>query len=199
MVRLGLGFDDGFPNLRFHMPDERLQLLSCLRTCGVREIEVHSLIAHCNSVLDTAVDLQAPLDVVIHDYSWFCPRITLTAGDHRYCGEPEIAGCRACIAENGANFDAPISPDELIARTRRITEVARSIIAPSRDAARRIRALWSARVDKGMGTPISFTPRDKAAGQQGPVRVCVIGAIGYEKVIRLVAVRADGRNSEYAA
>ena len=23
VVRLGLGFDDGFPNLRFHMPDER--------------------------------------------------------------------------------------------------------------------------------------------------------------------------------
>ena len=182
VVRLGLGFDDGFPNLRFHMPDERLQLLSCLRTCGVREIEVHSLIAHCNSVLDTAVDLQAPLDVVIHDYSLFCPRITLTAGDHRYCGEPEIAGCRACITENGANFDAPISPDELIARTRRITEVARSIIAPSRDAARRILQRFGRDVSiREWEPPISVTPRDKAAGQQGPVRVCVIGAISYEK------------------
>ena len=138
VVRLDLGFDDKFPNLRFRMPDERSQLLSCLRACGVREIEVHSLIGHYDSVLDTVIDLQVPLDVVIHDYSWFCPRITLTAGDHRYCGEPAITGCRACIADSGGNFDAPVSPDELVARTRQLTKVARSIIAPSRDAKRRI-------------------------------------------------------------
>ena len=183
MVRLVWALDDGFPNLRFHMPDERLQLVilpSNMRCARDRGAQSHQRTAIAFSIL--AVDLQAPLDVVIHDYSWFCPRITLTAGDHRYCGEPEIAGCRACITENGANFDAPISPDELIARTRRITEVARSIIAPSRDAARRILQRFGRDVSiREWEPPISVTPRDKAAGQQGPVRVCVIGAISYEK------------------
>ena len=65
------------------MPDEQLRLLSYLRACGVREIEVHSLIAHGDSVIDTVFGVQAPLNLVIHDYSWFCPRISLTAGNNR--------------------------------------------------------------------------------------------------------------------
>ena len=128
------------------MPDEQASLLSCLRACGVREIEVHSLIGHSDSVMDLILDLRVPVDLVIHDYSWFCPRISLTDGNHRYCGEPAIAACRDCVAKNGTNFDAPVSPDELVERTRRLMEVARSIIAPSRDAARRIEKRFGRKV-----------------------------------------------------
>jgi GT2 family glycosyltransferase/glycosyltransferase involved in cell wall biosynthesis len=184
VTRLDTGFRDEFPNLRFHMPSERKFLMSCLKACGVHEIEVHSLTGHDRSVVDLIVDLQKPLDIVVHDYSWFCARITLTAGDHRYCGEPAIAGCRDCVADNGTNFDEPISPDELVARTSRLIKVARSVITPSRDAARRIANHFGreAVVREWESPPRRFALRKiRAAGRTRPTRVCVVGAIGYEK------------------
>ena len=173
---------------------------------GVRvsEIEVHSLIGHSDSVLDLIFDLRAPVDLVIHDYSWFCPRISLTAGDHRYCGEPAIAACRDCVAENGTNFDEPVSPDELIDRTRRLTEVARSIIAPSRDAARRIEKRFGRDVvDQGMGAtaPVSRS-RDMAASSRAVTTRAGMRCRGdwlRKGLCESVAVRPDGRRSEYAA
>ena len=152
VVQLDIGFDNDFPNLRFRLPDERDFLLSCLRACGVRTIEVHSLVGHSDSVLGTILDLEAPVDLVIHDYSWFCPRITLTTGAHRYCGEPAIAVCYDCIADSGTNFDEPVSPDELINRTRRLVGAARSIIAASSDFGTPYRGpLWASGVDQGVG------------------------------------------------
>ena len=41
--------------------------------------------------------VRAPYDVYVHDYAWFCPRITLTAEGDRYCGEPGGAPCAACV------------------------------------------------------------------------------------------------------
>ena len=184
VARLDTGFQDEFPNLRFCMPDEQASLLSALRACGVRDIEVHSLIGHSDSVVDLILGLRAPVDLVIHDYSWFCPRISLTDGNYRYCGEPAIAACRDCVAKNGTNFDAPESPDELVDRTLQLTEAARSIIAPSRDAASRIEKRFDREVViEDWEPPRRFALREicETAGQSRPVRVCVVGAIGYEK------------------
>jgi glycosyltransferase involved in cell wall biosynthesis len=159
-------------------------LTSCLKACGLREIEVHSLTGHDSSVVDLILDLQIPLDIVIHDYSWFCPRITLTTGDHRYCGEPAIAVCRDCVDDHGTNFEEPISPDELVARTSRLIDVARSIITPSGDAALRMANHFGREaVIREWEQPRPFAPRkvSHAAGRTRPIRVCVVGALGYEK------------------
>ena len=184
VVRLDTGFRNEFPNLRFRMPDEQASLLSYLRACRVGEIEVHSLIGHGDSVIDLILGVEAPVNLVIHDYSWFCPRISLTNGNHSYCGEPAIAGCRDCVTNNGSNFDEPVSPDELVERTRRLIEVARSIVAPSRDAARRIEERFGRKVVvREWEQPRSFAIQDisPAAGRARPARICVVGAISYEK------------------
>jgi GT2 family glycosyltransferase len=184
VAQLDTGFQDEFPNLRFCMPDEQASLLSALRAWRVRGIEVHSLIGHSDSVVDLILDLRVPVDLVIHDYSLFCPRISLTDGNYRYCGEPAIAACRDCVAKNGTNFDAPVSPDELVERTGRLMEVARSIIAPSGDAARRIEKHFGRKVvvreweQPGRSAIQDFRA---AAGRSRPVRICVVGAISYEK------------------
>ena len=148
------------------------------------QIEVHSLIGHADTVIDLILGLRVPLHVMIHDYSWFCPRISLTAGDHRYCGEPAIAVCRDCIADHGTNFDGPVSPDELVDRTLRLIGVAHSIIAPSRDSARRIERRFGREVMVAhweQPRRLALQDISKAAGQSQPVRICVVGAIGYEK------------------
>ena len=184
VARVDTGYLDEFPNLRFRLPDERASLISCLEACNVCAVEVHSLIGHADTVIDLILGLRVPIYVMIHDYSWFCPRISLTAGDHRYCGEPAIAVCRDCIADHGTNFDGPVSPDELVDRTLRLIGVAHSIIAPSRDSARRIERRFGREVMVAhWEQPRRLTLQDisKAAGQSQPVRICVVGAIGYEK------------------
>ncbi len=184
VARVDTAFQDEFPNLRFRLPDEQAYLIACLKACNVGEIEVHSLIGHGDAVIDLVLGLRAPLHLVIHDYSWFCPRVSLTTGDHRYCGEPAIAGCRNCIADHGTNFDGPVLPDQLVDRTARLIKAAHSIIAPSKDAAQRIER----RFGRGVVVAHWEQPRQlalheicEAAGQSRPVRVCVVGAIGYEK------------------
>jgi glycosyltransferase involved in cell wall biosynthesis len=184
-VLLDAGFDDAYPNLRFRLPAERAALADVLRSCALREIAVHNLIGHHDSLIDLLHEQPAPLDVTIHDYAWFCPRITLTALGHRYCGEPAIAGCRDCVASLGGRLDEPISPDELLVRSQRLFDAARSIVAPSEDAARRIRnhftglavtvQPWEA------AAPPAPRPIAAAAGRTRRLRVCVIGAIGPEK------------------
>jgi GT2 family glycosyltransferase/glycosyltransferase involved in cell wall biosynthesis len=184
VVRLDIGFADEFPNLRFSLPNEQHLLLSCLRACGVQVTEVHSLVGHSECVLDIVRDLQAPLDLVIHDYSWFCPRITLTTGDHRYCGEPPITTCYECLADSGADSDTPLSLDKLIDRTSQLMNGARSIVAASSDSARRMTNRFGRDVSvKAWEKPRRFKAlvAHNLAEPEGPVRVCVVGAIGYEK------------------
>ena len=184
VVQLDIGFEDSFPNLRFFLPNEHDRLLSCLRTSNVRATEIHSLVGHSNSVLDVVDDLRTPIDLVIHDYSWFCPRITLTTGDHRYCGEPPITTCYACLADNGPDTDATLPLDRLIDRSRHLIGKARSIVAASHDSASRITHRFGRSVSvREWEEPSRYAPciTDNEAESRVPVRVCVVGAIGYEK------------------
>jgi GT2 family glycosyltransferase/glycosyltransferase involved in cell wall biosynthesis len=183
-VRLDLGFEGQYPNLLFGMPDERAELLACLRACRVSEIEVHSLIGHGGSVAQLIVDLQVPFHVVVHDYSWFCPRVSLMGGNDRYCGEPSIATCRDCIADHGADPDVTLSPDALVDRSQHLIGAARSVIAPSRDTAARIERHFGREVVCAhweQAHPLVLRNVSRQAGNVRPVRVCVVGAIGYEK------------------
>jgi GT2 family glycosyltransferase/glycosyltransferase involved in cell wall biosynthesis len=183
-VTLDTGFDNAYPNLRFRLPQEQAALQACLQDCAVRAVEVNSLVGHAAELVDLVLAQKLPFDVVIHDYSWFCPRITLTTGEHRYCGEPPIAQCRDCVATHGTNLDEDISPDALVARSRRLLGAAAAVVAPSRDAARRIGAHFGANATLAIWeTPPAVAPRpvSLAAGRVRPVRVCVAGAIGQEK------------------
>jgi GT2 family glycosyltransferase len=183
-VLIDTGFDDAYPNLRFRLPKERAALVDCLHDCAIREIEVNSLIGHDASMIDVILEYTVPLDVVIHDYAWFCPRITLTAFGHRYCGEPTIAACRDCVAMHGSNLDEDISPDELLFRSRRLFDAARAIVAPSEDAARRIHSHFGVTVTvRPWDAPRSLSLRavQSEAGRTRKLRVCVVGAIGPEK------------------
>jgi hypothetical protein len=65
VARLDIGYQDEYPNLRFRMPDERTDLLNCLQTCGVGEIEVHSLIGHGDSVVELILSIRARLHLVV--------------------------------------------------------------------------------------------------------------------------------------
>ncbi|WP_419730841.1 glycosyltransferase [Lichenicola sp.] len=130
--------EENYPNLRYALPGELEELVALLAGEGVLHAEWHHLLGHHASLRALCDRLGVPYDAYIHDYAWFCQRIALVGPQGRYCGEPDVAGCETCIAIQGSNLDETISMPGLLARSAIELAAARRVIAPSRDAARRI-------------------------------------------------------------
>ena len=183
-----------FPNLRYVLPDETDALLALLSGEGLLHAEWHHLLGHHPQVRTLCRLLAIPYDIYIHDYAWFCERIALVGPSGHYCGEPDIAGCNACVSAQGSNLSEPISPAALHLRSSDELMAARQVIAPSGDAARRIsrhfpsvRPLVTAWEDDRPGLTMDQVadpaPRPAGLPTAPPrrARVCVIGGIGIEK------------------
>lgn len=171
---------EAYPNLLYQLPGELPDLIRLLRPERPAHVELHHTLGHDPSVLELAAALGVPWDAYIHDYAWFCPRIALLSYGRRYCGEPDVAGCKACVADLGSHLDEPISVPALVARSTRVLGGARRVVAPSADAAARIRRhfpLVAPRVLPWERDPASARPILRRA----PRRVAVVGAIGAEK------------------
>jgi glycosyltransferase involved in cell wall biosynthesis len=128
-----------------------------------------------------------PYDLHVHDYAWLCGRVALVGPARRYCGEPEVAQCEACVADAGSLIDEDITVATLRRRSAALMARARSVIVPSEDAASRIRRHFP------KTRPVVVPHEDDAAlGDPPPLtatkvcRVCVIGAIGIHKGYEVV-------------
>lgn len=180
---LGDGPEGGTPNLRFHVPEELSQLARLLKADRPIRAEVHHLIGHDHAILDLFTQLQIPYEVVIHDYSWLCPRINLVGTEHRYCGEPDVGHCESCIDDAGTTNDEDTRPTMLRQRSTAELSGASGIVVPSQDVATRIRRhfpLTAPRIDPWENDQDIHVP-EFPPGRDDEVRVCVIGAIGIEK------------------
>ena len=175
---------DAYPNLTFTMPDEQAALVALLRAERPTHVELHHWIGHDASVFGLARRLGIPCDVVVHDYAWFCPRVTLTGPDGRYCGEPPVSQCEACVRDAGGCLGEEIKPTALRQHSRAFLSAARKVSAPSRDIARRM-----ARQFDGLACTVDEPEADAPAPRlpprlrppDGVVRVCVVGAISPHK------------------
>ena len=188
-ARNGEASADRFPNLRFRLPGELTELAKFLRRDRPRHIEVHQLLGHHHSVMQLARLLEVPQDIYIHDYQWFCPRVALVGADRRYCGEPDIRACEACIADAGSNLQEDIPVAALVARSAADLRRARRVIAPSDDAAWRIRRhfpmlrpeVLSWEDDAAIAAPPPPLLARNAIRPGTRRRVLIPGAIGIEK------------------
>jgi len=172
----------GFPNLIYAVPSELPALTALLRDDRPTHIELHHRLGHAPDIMGLAAALGVPWDVYVHDYAWFCQRIALVSHHGRYCGEPEMPGCQACIADLGTLLEEEISVPALVERSTLDLTGACQVYAPSRDAALRITRHFPTlrpvitpwEDDTAWPTPM---PVPAAAVR----RVCIIGAIGREK------------------
>ena len=172
--------DAPYPNLTYAVPDELPELAQLLRPDRPRHLELHHLLGHDHAVLGLGRLLRLPVDLFVHDYAWFCPRIALVSTGRRYCGEPDVAGCEACVADLGSMLQEDIAVPALLARSAADLASARQVVAPSADAAARIRRHFPS------VAPVVQNWEDDAPAPvpmpSGAVRrVCVVGAIGLEK------------------
>ncbi|MBN9564195.1 MAG: glycosyltransferase [Alphaproteobacteria bacterium] len=181
-VVLGDGPAGGFPNLRFTLPDELPGLTRFLARERPACIEFHHLLGHDPGVMALPDRLGVPYRVRVHDYACFCPRLVLVGGNRRYCGEPDIADCESCVADHGRYMGDEMSVAALREGSARFLGAAERVEVPSRDAAARLTRYFPALAP----TVVPLEPEPDAIPQPkppqcGPVRVCVVGAIGVEK------------------
>ena len=170
------------PNLRFDLPGELAAMVRLLAPWRPAAIEMHHRLGHHTSIRDLPGRLGVPTSWWVHDHAWLCPRVTLTAGDGRYCGEPPPNACNRCIDAWGRLDEETIDPAGLRMRSADDFGRASSLIVPSADVAARLRRhIPSARPDIrpwAVEPPFALAP---AGPRDGPHRVAVIGAIGVQK------------------
>jgi GT2 family glycosyltransferase len=181
---LGNGVEGGTPNMRFSLPGELDLLSGILEADNPVRAEVHHMIGHDHRLLDLFEHLNIPYEIIVHDYSWFCPRINLVGANARYCGEPDIAACEACVADAGPKNDETTSPRALRQRSHAEMAEASAVIVASSDVAIRIKRHFPSVQPKVVGweDDSSLPAADPAPLHlDGTRRVCVVGAIGIEK------------------
>jgi GT2 family glycosyltransferase/glycosyltransferase involved in cell wall biosynthesis len=172
------------PNLRFTLPSGLDDLVRLLRPDRPDAVEIHHLQGHDPVVTDLAGRLGITCQIHIHDFAWFCPRVTLLGPTRHYCGEPaEVATCEACIADAGRNDERSDSVSDLRAHSAVVLAGA-AVFAPSGDAAIRITRhfpqtrphIAALENDEVLPPDLPLLPRSG-----GRRRVGIVGAIGVEK------------------
>ncbi|HQT66486.1 MAG: hypothetical protein B7Z78_00170 [Rhodospirillales bacterium 20-60-12] len=191
-----------YPNLTYDLPREAPALHALLRRLKPDHAQLHHSLGQHPSIRDLAHELGIAQDIVVHDYAAFCPRVNLIGAGRRYCGEPAIAQCTICVADEGNEIAEAISPADLRARSAGEFARARRIAVPSADAAKRLArhfpSLSAIQLDV---TPwendeLDFSLRPPP-GPRAPRRIAVIGGIGPAKgydVLRDCARDAASRN-----
>jgi GT2 family glycosyltransferase len=191
--------DESISDLAYDIPRELPTLHRLVHRLSFVRIELHHVLGHHPNVIELVRSLGRPYDAFIHDYVWLCPRVTLIGSNGRYCGEPAVRQCRICVAKNGSELSEPIDAAELRRRSARWLGGADRVIAPSQDAAARIRRHFPGLAPMVMpwehivhGT--HTVPRRDGSDR---LRVAVIGAIGQHKGygILLACARAAAKRN----
>ncbi|MFC7397136.1 glycosyltransferase [Chelatococcus sp. GCM10030263] len=126
----------GQPDVAFHPQDDFPQIVERLRGLHVARIHVHQLFTVPIDVRRLVEELRVAFDFTVHDYHTLCPRVHFKTRENAYCGEPDEAGCTACL-EDWSRAD---ERDIVDYRTRYtwVYREAERIICPSRDVAARV-------------------------------------------------------------
>ncbi|MEJ0016324.1 MAG: glycosyltransferase [Acetobacteraceae bacterium] len=173
----------GHPELA--LPADRTgDLVMVLQSAGVTRAHIHHLMSMDVDVRALVHRLGVPFDVTVHDYFAICPQVNLLPWlQGAYCGEPDIAGCNACIA------DRPSYSSRDIVSWRRANAwqfiEADRVICPSEDVRTRLaRYGFDGRAvvvphEPVPAEPWKLAPASVTKGR--PLRVAVIGVLAGQK------------------
>ncbi len=155
---------------------------SFLKLAGVQQVQVHHLLGYGPMIRRGLAQAGLQHEFHVHDYYTLCPQVTLTTEEYEYCGEPEPRGCNACIARRPSNGSSDIVNWRL--NHEWVVRGASRVVAPSRDAAARMRRFHAVDVDvvhheRGIlpGTSRQVRP----ATATDPWRVVILGVLAPHK------------------
>ena len=183
------GIADDCPNLVYAVPGELPALLRLLRASKPEIIEAHHLAGYPAAIYDLITNLRMPYDVHIHDYAWFCPRLSLVGAHDRYCGEPALPDCETCITDNGHFLQQDITVDALRRRSAGFLSAARRVVVPSDDTGIRMRRHFAGLTttlaphedDAALAVSSVAPTLTRSTPRQARPSVCVVGGIGVHK------------------
>lgn len=179
-VKITLPGAPGFQDLLFRVDDGIAAFLALLASLPVEKVELHHFLGLDAPFVDACLALDAPADIYIHDYSWYCPRLSLLSAKGGYCGEPGLAACKSCIAETASELHDDLGPEALRERSARWLGQARHVHVPCNDVRQRY-----ARAFPGVNFEIALwqekAPPAVAIADPVPHRIAIIGAIGEQK------------------
>ena len=177
-----------FPNLKYAMPRELPLLQKLLARERPRAIELHHMVGHEPAVLGLLDGLRVPYDVHVHDYGLLCGRVALVGPTQRYCGEPDVVRCEACVADAGNLIDEDISVSRTpaaIGQTARRCAARDSCPPPTRRHGSAATSLRHSRLQCRTRTTLDCR-NHPAVAPSSHCRVCVVGAIGIHKGYQVV-------------
>ena len=192
----------GHPELA--LPADRASdLAMLLKSARVTRAHIHHLMGMDLDVRALLHQLGVPFDVTVHDYFAICPQVNLLPWlQGAYCGEPDVAGCNACIA------DRPSHGSRDIVSWRRgnawqFIEADR-VICPSEDVRKRLARY---RLDRHAivvpHEPVTIGPwpmSPPTLGKGRALRVAVIGVLANHKgavTVMTVASAADPADARH--
>ena len=171
----------------FRLPDDLAPLAGTLRAIGVARLHFHHVHGLPRSILELPRACGVPYDCTLHDYVAICPQYHLVDERGRYCGEPDAAGCAACLAKRPGQWGLDIGAWR--AALGELLRSAERVIAPSEDVAARMR-----RYHPGLRVDVWSHPEPAPAPAPPVVRVATLGNLSPEKGLRVVAAcAADAR------
>jgi GT2 family glycosyltransferase len=185
----------GFDDLHYDYATEAGALISLLGKLELDHIELHHFLDLPPSLIEQLFDFGCPVDISIHDYVWYCPRITLLDKSGIYCGEPDAATCQSCVDENGSRLKENITIAALRKRSAKWLRAARDITVPSPSVARRMEVQFPeltfriVPLEDNVPSPVPAAPTAKTGDR---VKVALIGALGDHKGYKtLLAMAKD--------
>lgn len=172
--------------IAFDLQHDYDALVQLLRAMPVAHVHYHHLMGHAEAVWQLPQALGVGYDFTVHDFYPRCTNITLTGKNGHYIELDEHQEC--CGGQHPLPSPA-LDPDihAWRARNRRLLQGARWVLAPSADAALRIRQFapganvrFAPHTDIAAGEPLPApAPRKLQQGQ--PLRIAVIGALSVIK------------------
>lgn len=168
----------------FTLPADMPALVSLLRDLDLARIHFHHVHGLSRAVLDLPSAAGVPYDCTLHDYYAICPQYHLVTADGGYCGEPDAAGCTACIAARPAQW--PVDIVSWRALFEKLLRGAERVFAPSHDVERRFARYFP-------GLPITVLGHVEAppAAAARVTRVVTLGRLAPEKGLRVVVACAE--------
>ena len=184
-----------YSDLYYDFPQDSDAIVALLDRLTFDRIELHHFLDLPPALIELLLARASPVDIKIHDYVWYCPRVTLLDKSNRYCGEPDVGACQNCVDENGSRLQESITVKALRKRSARWLKAARDIAVPSPSVAGRLKAQFPSLtfrvepLEENLPPPTPFAPRGAKS-----YKIVLIGAIGdhkgYETLLRMAKYAA---------
>jgi GT2 family glycosyltransferase len=179
--------EHGFDDLHYDFAQEPSALTAFLGKLNCEYVELHHFMDLPAALIEQLFQLPCPVDIAIHDYVWYCPRVTLLDGSGRYCGEPDVTACQTCIDKNGGRLNEDISVAALRSRNAKWLRAARDISVPSQSVQRRMEAQFPGLTFRVEPLETNIPPAvPLALRTRKQIKVALIGAIGTHKGYKIL-------------